>query len=160
MILGSPSASARPSVSTFQSTNYVYVPVASKSYRYVVSRNGVLQLDTSWVPGPTILSNQTVPTSFVVLGDWVVLQTNILPSVDPMSVVAINQGNASLRFQTQPFASAPPAPGFTFRQQVVNATVGNTDGVLPVSFAPASVSVDPASGLIFATDSIPGHVTA
>lgn len=160
VILGSPSASARPTVSSFQGTNYVYVPAASTSYRYVVPPNGVLQLDTSWVPGPTILSNQTVPTSFVVLGDWVVLQTNILPSVVPMSVVAVNQGDASLRYETQPFASAPPAPGFTFRQQVVNAIVDNTYGVLPVSFAPASVSVDPASGLIFATDSIPGHVAA
>jgi hypothetical protein len=161
VILGSPSASARPTVSTFQGTNYVYVPADGTAYRFVVPPSGVLgQPDPTWVPGPLVAAGQTVPTSFVVVGDWVVLQTNILPATAPMSVIAINQGNANVRYQSQPFAALAPTPGFAFRQQVVNATVDNTGGVLPVSFAPASVSADPASGLIFATDSLPGLVAA
>ena len=55
-----------------------------------------------------------------------------------MSVIAINQADASLQFSTQPFAAIPS----------------------PEIFSPSAVSVDPLRNQVFALDGIVGRIAA
>ncbi len=85
---------ARPTISTFKGKNYVYLLEPTTAIRYEVNK-GKFLLDTSWNPGTITVSGQTLCTSFVVMNDWVVAQTNTLPASTALDVIAINQGDAS-----------------------------------------------------------------
>jgi hypothetical protein len=73
-----------------------------------------------------------------VMKDWIVFETNALPAATPMSVVAINQADASRQFHSQPFAVFPS----------------------PQSWSPSAVSVDPLRNRIFALDGLAGRIAA
>lgn len=145
---------ARPTISTFQEKNYVYLLEPTTAIRYEVNK-GKFILDTSWNPGTITVDGQTLCTSFVVINDWVVAQTNTLPASTALDVIAINQGNASMQYKLQPFAGDPIPP-------LVAAAFANQgpDGVPAISWAPMSVSADPENNLIFASDSLPGKIAA
>ena len=145
---------ARPTIAQFQGLNYVYLLEATTALRYSVNA-GKFTLDTSWTPGTITLAGQTLCTSFVVINDWVVAQTNTLPSATALSVIAINQSNASDQFQLQPFLgdSIPPLVTAAF-------STAAPGGVQAISWAPMSVSADPDQNLIYASDSLPGEIAA
>lgn len=145
---------ARPTISTFQGKNYVYLLEPTTAIRYKV-KNGKFILDTSWNPGTITVSGQTLCTSFVVMNDWVVAQTNTLPASTALDVIAINQGDASKLYKLQPFAGDPIPP-------LVAAAFANQGpgGVQAISWAPMSVSADPENNLIYASDSLPGEIAA
>lgn len=145
---------ARPTISTFQGKDYVYLLEPTTAIRYEVN-NGKFILDTSWNPGTITVAGQTLCTSFVVINDWVVAQTNTLPASTPLDVIAINQGNSSTVYRLQPFAGDPIPP-------LVAAAFANQGpgGVAAISWAPMSVSADPDNNLIFASDSLPGKIAA
>src|SRR5205823_14861656 len=85
-----------------------------------------------------VLPGQSGPTAVAVMNDWVVVQTNSVPAATPMSVIAINQADASRQFSTQPFPVLP----------------------LRQSWSPSAVSVDPVRNRIFALDGLAGRVAA
>lgn len=145
---------ARPTISTFQGKNYVYLLEPTTAIRYEVKK-GKFILDTSWNPGTITVSGQTLCTSFVVMNDWVVAQTNTLPASTALDVIAINQGDASLVYKLQPFAGdpIPPLVSLAFANQ-------GPGGTQAISWAPMSVSADPENNLIFASDSLPGEIAA
>ena len=89
------------------------------------------------------------------MDDWVVGQVNTLPSATALSVIAINQSDASKQFSIQPFLGDPIPP-------LVAAAFSTAakGGVPAISWAPASVSADPDSHLIYAIDSLPGKIAA
>jgi hypothetical protein len=122
--------------------------------RYEVKK-GRFTLDNTWNPGTITVSGQTLCTSFVVINDWVVAQTNTLPSSTALDVIAINQGDASILFKLQPFAGDPIPP-------LVAAAFSTSGpgGSLAISWAPMSVSADPENNLIYASDSLPGEIAA
>lgn len=138
---------ARPTVTQYNGKDYVYLLEATTALRYSVE-NGIFILDNSWNPGTITLSGQTLCTSFVVVNDWVVAQTNTLPSETALSVISINQGNASNIYSIQPFAGDPIPP--------LIATAFSPS----ISWAPMSVSGDPENNLIYASDSLPGEIAA
>ena len=72
------------------------------------------------------------------MNDWVILETNSVPAATPLSVVAINQADASWQFSSQPFAAVPS----------------------PQSWSPSAVTVDPLRNRIFALDGLAGRVAA
>jgi hypothetical protein len=72
------------------------------------------------------------------MNDWVTFETNSTPAGTPMSVVAINQADASRQFSTQPFPVLP----------------------LGRSFSPSAVTVDPLRNRIFALDALAGQIAA
>lgn len=144
---------ARPTVAFHNSCNYVYLVEANTLIRYRV-KNGKFIFDDSWNPGIITLEGQTTPTSFVVMDDWVVGQVNTLPSATALSVIAINQFDASKQFSIQPFLGDPIPP------LVALAFSSAADGQAAISWAPASVSADSSSHLIYATDSLPGKIAA
>lgn len=145
---------ARPTISTFRGKNYVYLLEPTTAIRYEIN-GGKFILDTSWSPGTITLSGQTLCTSFVVMNDWVVAQTNTLPASTALDVIAINQGDASKQYRLQPFAGDPIPP-------LVAAAFSNQGpgGVQAISWAPMSVSADPENNLIYASDSLPGEIAA
>lgn len=145
---------ARPTISTFNGKNYVYLLEPTTAIRYEV-KAGKFILDNTWNPGTITLSGQTLCTSFVVMNDWVVAQTNTLPASTALDVIAINQSNASIQFRLQPFAGDPIPP-------LVAAAFSTSGpgGAPAISWAPMSVSADPENNLIYASDSLPGEIAA
>lgn len=145
---------ARPTISTFNGKNYVYLLEPTTAIRYEV-QGGKFILDNSWNPGTITLTGQTLCTSFVVINDWVVAQTNTLPASTALDVIAINQGDASRLYRLQPFAGdpIPPLVAAAFSTQ-------GPGGVQAISWAPMSVSADPENNLIYASDSLPGEIAA
>lgn len=145
---------ARPTITQYNNKNYVYLLEASTAIRYLET-NGMFTLDSSWNPGTITLSGQTLATSFVVINDWVVAQTNTLPSATALSVIAINQGNAALQYSIQPFLGdpIPPLIAAAFSTAAPN-------GEQAISWAPMSVSGDSSTNLIYASDSLPGKIAA
>lgn len=146
--------SARPTIAKHNNRTYVYLVEASTVIRYQI-RKGKFFLDQSWNPGTITLQGQTTATSFVVMDDWVVGQVNTLPSATALSVIAINQSDASKQFSIQPFLGDPIPP-------LVAKAFSNTakGGGPAISWAPASVSTDSENHLIYATDSLPGKIAA
>lgn len=145
---------ARPTIAKHKHRTYVYLVEATTLIRYRVKK-GKFILDESWNPGTITLEGQTTATSFVVMDDWVVGQVNTLPSATALSVIAINQSDASKQFFLQPFLGDPIPP-------LVAAAFSTAakGGGPAISWAPASVSADPDSHLIYATDSLPGKIAA
>ncbi len=130
----------RISATSYNDQNYAYVAGNTSVYRLWWSA-GQLTVDTSWSPGNIYLPGQTGASAPVIMGDWVLFQTDAQASTAPMNVWAISQANASIRYTVQPFL---PYPLLTGRLHV----------------DPSSVSADPASGLVYAADWGTGYIGA
>src|SRR5207237_1630305 len=81
---------------------------------------------------------QVGPPAAALMHDVVMFETNAVPADTPMSVVAINQADASRQFSSQPFPALP----------------------LRQSWSPSAVSVDPLRNRIFALDGLAGRIAA
>lgn len=127
----------RITATEFEKQFYVYLTGQTTVFRYIYEDRS-LKLDPTWQPGSVVLSGQSGPTAVAVMNDWVILETNAVPAVTPMSVVAINQADASRQFSSQPFAAFPS----------------------PQSWSPSAVTVDPLHNRIFVLDGIVGRVAA
>lgn len=145
---------ARPTIGVYQGKNYVYLLEPSSAIRYEVNQ-GKFIIDHSWDPGTITLEGQTLCTSFVVMNDWVVAQTNTLPASTALDVIAINQGDASTQYRLQPFAGDPIPP----LVEAAFATQG-PGGTQAISWAPMSLSADSDTNLIYASDALPGEIAA
>lgn len=145
---------ARPTIGHFHGNDYVYLLEPTTAIRYAV-HCGKFTLDRTWNPGTITLDGQTLCTSFVVINDWVVAQTNTLPASTALDVIAINQGDAAKQYKLQPFAGDPIPP-------LVSAAFADQGpgGVQAISWAPMSVSADPDNNLIYASDALPGEIAA
>ena len=75
-------------------------------YRYVWDGQN-LTLDESWGPVSYLKPGQTAGTAAAVMGDWVVIQTNAIPSDVPLSEVAISQTNSSMITRIDPIPLEP-----------------------------------------------------
>ena len=138
---------ARPTVTRYQGIDYVYLLEATTAIRYLV-QDGKFMLDNTWNPGTITLTGQTLCTSFVVINDWVVAQTNTLPATTALSVISIHQGDATNQFSIQPFLGDPIPP-------LIDAAFSPA-----ISWAPMSVSGDSDTNLIYASDALPGKIAA
>jgi hypothetical protein len=143
----------RATVGRHQGKEYVYLFAQSGFIRYAIAPNGTLTLDPSWTTGPLLTSGQTLGWAAVVMGDWVLGQSNGLPASAPASVYAVNQGDASKRFTVQPFANdpIPPAVKALYRKQ-------GPGGTSAVSWIPSTLSADPDTNLIYVLDALPGKI--
>lgn len=96
-------------------TVYVYFAQHSTLVRYRYShKGGTLQLDKSWGPVTYRTGKQTSGTGPGLLGHWLVVQTNFLPSPSPMTVTAVSLTNSKRKFQIRPFAAATLKTGHSF----------------------------------------------
>jgi hypothetical protein len=127
----------RITATEFHKHFYVYLTGQTTVFRYTYEHQR-LTLDNSWNPGTLVLPGQSGPTAVAVMNDWITLETNAVPAATPMSVIAINQADASKQFSSQPFTA-----------------IG-----APQSWSPSAVSVDPLRNRIFALDGIAGRIAA
>ena len=127
----------RIAATEFENHSYVYLTGQKTLFRYIYEDRR-LRRDFSWNPGTVVLSGQSGPSAAAVMNDWVVFATNSVPAAKPLSVVAINQADASRQFSSQPFAA-----------------VGS-----PQSWCVSAVSVDPLRNRIFVLDGLAGRIAA
>ena len=125
----------RIAATEFENHSYVYLTGQKTLFRYIYEDRR-LRRDFSWNPGTVVLSGQSGPSAAAVMNDWVVFATNSVPAAKPLSVVAINQADASRQFSSQPFAD-----------------VGQ-------SWCVSAVSVDPLRNRIFVLDGLAGRIAA
>jgi hypothetical protein len=118
----------RITATTFRNHSYVYLPGQTTVFRYIYEGRR-LRLDTSWIPGKVVANGQTAPTAPAVMNNWVVFETNSTPAPTALSVVAINQADASRQFFSQPFAAVQS----------------------PKSVSPSAITVDPLRTTEFLT---------
>lgn len=97
-----------------------------------------LVVDPDWEPAEVRRDAQTPAPANAIVGRYTVLQTNAVPSPDPMSVHCIDQRDSSHRHEVQPFA----------------------DVGLPISFLPAMLSADPENQRVYTHDAAAGLLAA
>ncbi|MFE6254482.1 hypothetical protein [Agromyces sp. NPDC057865] len=120
----------RVTTTVFQGEDVIYLPGATKLYRYTWS-NGELAPDAGWGPVDYLLDGQTAASAMAVIGDQVVGMTNGgAPTSTPMSVFAVSQADSSQVANLQPFA----------------------DSGAKNSFIPSMVSVDPENERVYVMD--------
>lgn len=118
--------------------NFVYLPGATKLYRYTYT-DGAFAKDPTWGPVSYLKKGQTAASAMAVIGNYVVGMTNGgAPTSTPMSVFAVSQDDASDIANTEPFASSDSKN----------------------SFIPSMVSVDPANNRVYAMDAGAGKIGA
>ena len=82
--------------------DYVYVAGDTSLFRYVYA-NGHLSLDDGWGPVTYRSGLQTPGTGPGILGDYVVVQSNFLPTVAPLTVTAASVHDSRRTFSITPF---------------------------------------------------------
>ncbi len=128
----------RVTVTVRDGTSLIYLPGATKLYRYLYA-DGKFTQDTSWGPVPYLEDGQTAASAMAVTGDYVVGMTNGgSPTATPMSVFAISQDDATKVEKLQPFADAGAKN----------------------SFIPSMVSVDPPNHRVYVMDAGAGKLGA
>ncbi len=82
--------------------DYIYVAGDSTLFRYHYS-DGHLRLDREWKPVTYRTGAQMPGTAPGILGDYIVIQTNFLPSLEPLTVTAVDVRDSSRHFTITPF---------------------------------------------------------
>ena len=120
-------------------TTHVYFAERNTLVRYrYVHDGGTLHVDKSWGPVTYRTGRQSAGTGPGLLGRWLVVQTNFLPTSAPMSVTAVRVDTAKRRFQIRPFAAATVRTG--------------------KSFEVSKAALDPATNSVYTEDSAVGEL--
>lgn len=121
----------------YNDTNYIYLAGLENILRYIWDGDAIV-LDDTWRYDNYLNEGQMGASALAVMNEWVVFQTNALPAQAPLSVVAISQDDAAVRYRIDPFA----------------------DSTSPISFIPSMLSVDPENNRIYAQDTAAGQIAA
>jgi hypothetical protein len=145
-------AGARPTITRFDGTDYVYLlEKTSNVVRYAV-HHGHFTLDTGWTPAAVPFPGQTTGGSVIVFNDWIVGATNSVPATGALTVFAINQNDASNVLYLQPYLNDPVSP------EISSALAKSYPGA--VSWADMSMEADPANGLFYGVETMARKVAA
>ncbi|WP_424989529.1 hypothetical protein [Fluviibacterium sp. S390] len=110
----------------------IYAPSVAKAYRfYWDPETRRLSQDTDWVIDTYLDPGQTTGDAPGILGDWVVLQVNGLPSKVASAIVAIHQSDPTRITRLYPFG---------------------TDLPTGQSWAPPKAAIDPELSMVFSAD--------
>ncbi len=127
----------RVTVGSIGAADYVYLAGETHLMRYRYHpAHGTLTLDHTWGPARYRSGAQTPGTGPALLGDWLVVQTNFLPTTVPMTVTAVNVHNSARRFQIRPFAAVTKRIGASF--EVSKAAVDQANSMVYVQDSDAS----------------------
>lgn len=126
----------RTTATQLDGAEYVYMPGEERIRRYRYA-DGQLALDEGWSASYR-LPGQTPGTAVAALGDWVVIQTNGIPTRTPLSIVAVSQHDAARQFRIEPFLDA------------------KTEG----SFIPSLPTVDEVNHRVYTFDGFAGEAAA
>jgi hypothetical protein len=145
-------AGARPTITRFDGTDYVYLlEKTSNVVRYAV-HHGHFTLDTGWTPAAVPFPGQTTGGSVIVFNDWIVGATNAVPATGALTVFAINQNDASDIFFLQPYLNDPVSP------ELSSALAKSYPGA--ISWADMSMEADPVNGLFYGVETMARKVAA
>ena len=129
-------SAGRLTVGRFQDDEYIYVPGVRSIFRFAVD-GSELRLDDGWSVTDYVGPGQGPASAPVMMGDWVVFQTNAgLRATAPLSVYAVSQADSDLRLRTEPFSAG-------------------TNGV---SFIPSALTVDPDNMRVYSMDAGSGKI--
>jgi hypothetical protein len=124
--------------------DYVYVAGDSTLFRYRYA-SGQLVLDDGWGPVTYRTGAQMPGTAPGILGDYVVIQTNFLPSFEPLTVTAADVRDGSRHFSITPF------PGSFVSWNPSKAALDTANHMIITNDSAArqmaGVHLDPESGL-------------
>lgn len=126
----------RVTVTTLGGVGMIYLPGERQLHRYRWA-DGKLTYDAGWRVD-YLQPGQTAGTAVAAMNDWVVVQTNGIPTRTPMSIVAVSQRDAKRLFRHTPFADRS----------------GNG------SFIPSLPTVDPENRRIYTFDGYVGEAAA
>ncbi len=96
----------RVTTTVYDGKYYLYLVGFSQVYRYVWDGQKLTPDDT-WGPVSYLKPGQGAGTAAAVMGNWVVIQTNGIPSDVPLSEVAISQANSSKITRIDPIPLEP-----------------------------------------------------
>ncbi len=107
---------------------YVYCAGRDHLFRYRY-RHGKLRRDTAWGMVRYRTGAQTPGTGPGLLGHWLVVQTNFLPTSAPLTVTAVDVRHPKRVFRIQPFAGMPGGSWIVSKPALdsANATVVTHD---------------------------------
>jgi len=125
----------RITVTRHDGRDFVYAPGLDSVHRFEWA-GGKLSYDDAWGPVRYRTGRETPATAAAVLSDFVIVQSNALPTDVPSRLTAISQTDPERRFDIQAFADRAR------------------------SMIPSMPSVDPDLGLVFATDGLAGGLAA
>lgn len=124
--------------------DYVYVAGSDSLFRYVYS-GGRLTIDNTWGPVTYRTGAQQPGTGPGILGDYVVIQTNFLPALAPLTVTAASVRNSNRHFSITPF------PGAVLSWNVSKAALDADNSMIITNDTAyrqmAGVRLDPSRGL-------------
>ena len=153
-------AGARPTITRYHGVDYVYLlENIANPVRYSV-KHGRFSLDQSWQPVvPDTSQGQTTGGSLIVMNNWIVGATNAPPAAGPLTMFAINQGDASKVFHLQPYVNDPIPPELA---KAFDKAATNSAGeqVPAVSWADMSLEADPQTGLFYGVETLARKVAA
>jgi hypothetical protein len=148
-------APARPTITRYHGVDYVYLlENTSLPVRYSVS-NGVFTQDKSWTPPAVSNDGQEPGGSLIAFNDWIVGATNTVPATGALTTFAINQGDASKYYSSQPYKDDPVDP--VLAKAFATASPGNQQAV---SWADMSLEADPENGLFYGVETLARKVAA
>lgn len=114
---------------------YIYLAGIDQIHR--LRRQGrSLEPDPSWGPVRYRQGEETPGTAVVGFGDWVLVQTNALPTTAPLRLTAYHQANSTRMHSVRPFADQPG----------------------PWSFTPSKASADWPNRRVYTTEAFSGLV--
>jgi hypothetical protein len=147
-------AGARPTITRYRGVDYVYLlERTSNAVRYAVHK-GFFKLDTGWTPAAVPYPGQTTGGSLIVFNDWIVGATNSVPAAGPLTVFAINQGDAEKVFYRQPYLHDPIPP------LLKRAFATAAGGEQAISWADMSLEADPKNGLFYGVETLARKIAA
>lgn len=127
-------------ITMFEGKIAIYAPSVLKMYRFFWDpETKALSQDTDWVISTYLEPGQTSGDAPGILGDWVVVQINGLPSKVASSIVAVNQTDPTLITRIYPFG---------------------TDLPTGESWAPPKAAIDPENNMVFSADLGMGKIGA
>jgi hypothetical protein len=147
-------AGARPTITRYRGVDYVYLlERTSNAVRYSV-KDGKFTLDSEWTPAAVPYPGQTTGGSLIVMNDWVLGATNSVPAAGPLTVFAINQGDASKVFLLQPYVNDPIPP------LLKRAFATAAGGAQAISWADMSLEADPKNDLFYGVETLARKIAA
>jgi hypothetical protein len=127
----------RITTTTLGQTDVVYLVGFDSLYRWRWDGRSLVE-DPTWRAVTVRRDSQTPAPANAICGDFTVLQTNAVPSPQPMSVHCIDQRDPDRRHEVHPFADCAEA----------------------VSFLPAMLSADPENHRVYSHDAAAGKLAA
>jgi outer membrane protein assembly factor BamB len=137
--IGVPENAVTPhTITEFDGKIAIYAPSVLKVYRFFWNpETRKLSQDTDWVIDAYLDTGQTSGDAPGILGDWVVIQVNGLPSKVASSIVAINQNDPTKIERIFPFGTTLPTGQ---------------------SWAPPKAAIDPENSMVFSADQSMGKI--